>query len=1177
LPVETAGLRPVESLPDSTRLNLSVSLPLRNQPALTSLLQQIYDPGSPNYHRYLTPADFARQFGPSEQDYEDLIAFARTNQLKITHTHPNRTLLDISASVADIRRVLHTDIKVYQHPSEGRIFYAPEDDPSVPENSSILEIKGLDNYYLPRSNLKSASLPSSSSAVPLAGSGPNGTYLGNDFRVAYAPGVSLTGAGQSVALVEFDGYYPADIAKYESLANLPAITLTNVSVDGTSGEPGKNNQEVALDIEMLASIAPGLTQILVYEALDGLETDDMLNQIATDNAASQISCSWDFTTVDAVTDQILQQFAAQGQSFFCSSGDSGAYASGAVPLPADDPYVTVVGGTVLATDGPGGAWQSESVWKGSGGGFSTNYPIPTWQAGVNMTTNQGSQAYRNWPDVAMCGTNVVAVYNNGKTNATWGTSIAAPLWAGFTALVNQQSAQYGDAPVGFLNPSIYAIAEGSGYATTFHDITMGSNVNSSSPHAYFAVPGYDLCSGWGTPAGSNLINALAQPDTLAILPVPGFSSTGPGGGPFSVTSESFSLTNDSSASLNWSAGTDAAWLSALPASGSLDPAMTNTLEVGFNAAASNLPVGTYTAHLTLTNLSNGLLHHRTFTLQVSDPLTFSPAFGFEFGGAQSGPFNVAAQTCEISNASDATVTWSLVTNPAWLNISPTSGAVGPSGTAEINCSLNSGATNMPSGAYSADILFSNNTFAAQESLPVLFLVGQLVQNGGFETGDFTGWTLTGNTFATIETNDPTVVHSGEYGVALAAPGELGYLSQEIPTVPGQSYLLSLWLDSPDGMMTNEFSVSWGGDTLFDYTNLPAIGWTNLQFVVVASNSETLLEMGYRDDPSYLGLDDISVTAGPPSLWSVTPSTGPVAGGTTVTLYGNGFQGHAAVSFGSIPAASVIFNSATNLTVVTPAFADVGAVDVTITNADGQIAMLLNGFQFVGTPVITWANPAAVTYGTGLGASQLDPSANLTGVFSFSPPAGTVLNAGTNVLSAAFAPSDSTDYYSVTDYVNLVVSPAPLSVTASNFTRPYGLNNPVFTGSLVGLVNGDTITATYNCAATSSSPAEDYLIVPKLSDPDDRLPNYQVSTTDGILTILAPVSPMFQTPSVSADSITFSWSATIGAAYQVQHNLDLAAGNWTDLSGPITASNATVGFTNAVTNARSFYRVLQVPQ
>jgi hypothetical protein len=1174
------GLRPTGSLPDLARLNLAISLPLRNQPALARLLQQIYDPGSPHFHRYLTPAEFTEQFGPSGRDYQTLIDFAAAHHLKVTHTHPNRTLLDISASVADIRRVMGVHINLYQHPTQRRTFYAPDGNPTVDAGIALLAIKGLDNFNLPQPDSKPMPAAPSGPPEPLAGSGPGGEYLGLDFRAAYAPGVSLDGTEQTVALVEFDGYYPGDITAYEQtpMPHLPAVPLTNVLVNGYNGAAGPNNEEVALDIEMLISMSPGLSRIMVYEAQLFQSEDDILNRIATDNAASQISCSWNIVN-DATGDQIFQEYAAQGQSFFQSSGDTGAYAAGQVNSLADDPFITIVGGTQLATSGAAGAWNSEIVWSGSSGGFSTNYAIPYWQTGVNVLFNGGSPAFRNLPDVAMCAYNVFVTYGNGARGGTKGTSCAAPLWAGFTALINQQAAQFGNPPVGFLNPALYAIGTGVGYAANFHDITNGNNTNAASPDAYFAMPGYDLCTGWGTPEGSNLINALAPPDTLVMLPVPGFNSSGPAGGPFDETMESFLLTNEGSASLNWSLQSDAPWLSAWPASGTLNPGAMASVEVNLNAAATNLLVGDYTAHVTLTNQSNGLLHDRTFALQILDPLTVSPTAGLEFAGPPSGPFNVGLATCVLTNASQATVSWSVVTNPLWLNVSPASGVLEPSGTAWVSCSLNTAATNLPSGALYASVVFTNNTYGAQETLPLLFLVGQLVQNGGFETGDLTGWAWTDTNDASesfVSTNS-IAVYSGVYGLELGEAGGLAYLTQAIPTVPGTWYSLSLWLDSPDGLQTNEFSVSWGGATLFDYKNLPAIGWTNLQFTVLATNTNTVLALGARDDPSYLGLDDVSVTAAPPILSGVNPASGPSAGGTTVTISGIGFQSHATVVFGSLAAASVTFNSTSNLMVLTPAFSTAGPVNVGVINADGQMALLTNGFLFLGSPLITWTNPPALTYGSALGAAQLNASANVPGAFSYIPPAGTVLDAGSNLLSAVFTPYDSVDYSSVTGYVELVIAPASLTVTASNATRLYGLSNPAFTGLIAGVQNGDNITATYSCAATPASPAGSYQIVPSLVDPDDRLPNYQVFIFDGTLTVLTPVPPALQAAALSGGLFSLSWTATAGAAYQVQYNPLLTDSNWSNLGGHIVATEATASVIDAITNVQRFYRVLQVPQ
>jgi hypothetical protein len=261
-------------------------------------------------------------------------------------------------------------------------------------------------------------------------------------------------------------------------------------------------------------MAPGLSQVLVYE---GMIPNDVLNQMATDNLAKQLSSSWEFSPVDANTEQIYEQFAAQGQSMCQASGDSGAYTNG-LPSPTDDPWVTSVGGTTLDTD-INVVWTGETVWNwnsegmgnhASSGGISATWAIPVWQQGIDMSQNQGSTAWRNTPDVAIVADAIWIVASNNNQFSVGGTSASAPLWAGFMALVNQEAATNGQPPVGFANPALYQLARGPQYLSLFHDITAGNSTNPAVCCQFFAQPGYDLCSGWGSPNGSNLINALAQ-------------------------------------------------------------------------------------------------------------------------------------------------------------------------------------------------------------------------------------------------------------------------------------------------------------------------------------------------------------------------------------------------------------------------------------------------------------------------------------------------------------------------------------------------------------------------------------------------------------------------------------------------------------------------------------------
>lgn len=607
------------------KLSLAIGLPLRNQAALDKFLAEINDPASTNYHHYLTPDQFTEQFGPTEQDYETVVHFAQSHGLTVTGRHANRMVLDVSGVAVNIERAFHVKLGVYQHPTENRTFFAPDTEPSVDQGVPVLSISGLDNYQSPHPmNLKKMSDTGTSGVAPQTGSGPSGTYLGQDFRAAYVPGVTLTGTGQTVGLLEFDsGYYPNDISTYESLAGLPNVPVQAVLLDGYNGAAGGGNDEVSLDIEMAISIAPGLANVLVYE---GSATDDILNRMAVDNLAKQIGASWTYG-IDAVSEQIFKEFAAQGQSFFNASGDSDAYV-GTVSTPCDDTNIICVGGTTLTTAGPGGAWVSETVWNwgggsGSSGGISTVNAIPSWQQGISMVSSQGSTSLRNLPDVAMVADNIWVIYGNGKSGSFGGTSCATPLWAGFIALANQLALTNREPTVGFINPAVYAMGKGNNslsYATLFHDITTGNNESPRSPGKFSAVAGYDLCTGWGTPTGSNLLSALAFPEPLRITPAAGAVISGPVGGPFNPVAVAYGLTNNSLNLLRWSLVNTSLWLNVSPTNGVLlSGGIASTVMASANTIVSNLVAGSYSATLLFTNLTDGFGQTRQITLAIVTP------------------------------------------------------------------------------------------------------------------------------------------------------------------------------------------------------------------------------------------------------------------------------------------------------------------------------------------------------------------------------------------------------------------------------------------------------------------------------------------------------------------------------------------------------------------------------
>jgi subtilase family serine protease len=601
VPHAVADSRTLNHLADTTRLDLAIGLPLRNQNELDALLAQLQDPASPNFGHYLSARQFTAEFGPTEEDYQALIQFVHENGLVVTGTHSNRVLLDVSGGASEIEKALHIKMMVYDHPVRGR-FFAPDREPSLDLEVKVQDISGLDNYALPQP-MGLQKIPLEKADPYVTGSGPGGYFIGKDFRAAYAPGVSLTGSGEVVGLLEFDGFYPGDVQKNAAQAGLAPVPTQTVLLDGFNGAPGSANIEVILDIMMASYMAPGLSKVMVYE---GYTPNDVLNRMATDNLAQQLSSSWGYG-INATTEQIFKEYIAQGQSLLQASGDSGAYKNG-VMTPSDDPNLTVVGGTSLTTSGSGGPWQSETTWSGSGGGVSTVYPIPSYQQGLSMAANGGSTKMRNIPDLALTADiQMYLIQSNGQAVVVGGTSAAAPLWSGFIALANQQGAANAKPRIGFLNPLIYGIGKGSNYTTDLHDIRSGNN------GGFSAVSGYDLATGWGSPGGQHLINDLTgtsgQPSFLLSSSASALSLNRSSTGPATIT-----VTPENSFS-----GSVILGVSGLPSgvTAAFSPTTTSKTSTVTFAVNSSAAAGTYP--LTITGTSGSLSSTTTIALTVVVP------------------------------------------------------------------------------------------------------------------------------------------------------------------------------------------------------------------------------------------------------------------------------------------------------------------------------------------------------------------------------------------------------------------------------------------------------------------------------------------------------------------------------------------------------------------------------
>ena len=351
-------------------MSVSIVLPLRNQSGLTSLLNQLYDPSSPNYHHFLSVAEFTAQFGPTAEEYQAVVSFAQANGLTVTDTPANRLIVPVTGSVAQFNQAFNVTMKVYQHPTENRTFYSPDREPSLNLGVRVAHIFGLNNFSLPHPLLSPAT--SGQAIANVLGSGPGGSYLGSDMRAAYYGGTTLTGTGQAVGILEFGGYNLSDVnATFTNAGQTYSVPINNVLLDGATGAPAGMDAEQVLDIVQAISMAPGLSQVRVYiGAATFVDDANIFNSMATENIAKQISVSWGWVPDDPGTDDVFfQGLLREGRAIFAASGDAAAFDAAISPYfyPGEDVYVTAVGATHLNTNGIGGTWLSEAAWNSAGG------------------------------------------------------------------------------------------------------------------------------------------------------------------------------------------------------------------------------------------------------------------------------------------------------------------------------------------------------------------------------------------------------------------------------------------------------------------------------------------------------------------------------------------------------------------------------------------------------------------------------------------------------------------------------------------------------------------------------------------------------------------------------------------------------------------------------------------
>ena len=621
----------VGRLPATQTMQLNIVLPLRNQGELDNFLRELSDPSSGMYRRFLTVPEFTERFGPTQADYDAVVRFAKANGFTVVGGTRDGMDVQIVGPVSAVEKAFHVTMGTYQHPTEDRIFYAPDREPTINLPFQLWHISGMDNYSIPHPMFVKKSDYAAAHGIDVekvvshatTGSGPSASFLGSDMRAAYYGGTALTGAGQNLGLFEYLGTDLADLTTYyKNVGQTNNVPITLLSTDGTSTScvdtragGDCDDTEQTLDMTQAIGMAPGLASLVMYIG----STDTAIISAMTTHSPlpTTIGCSWGWTPADPSTlNPYFQKMSAQGQNFFAASGDSSTWSSRNEAWPADNAYVVSVGGTDLITASAGGTWKSETAWVDSGGGISPDaIPIPSWQqiSGVINSSNKGSTTLRNGPDVSANANFTFYVCADQTTctaNDYGGTSFATPMWAGYIALVNQQLAANGDPTIGFINPTIYAQNVTSSYGTDFHDITSGTS------GSYSAVTGYDLVTGWGSPNGVGLINAL----TGGSSPTPNFS--------ISASPSSVSVVQGSNGSSTITTAVSGGFDAAIALTASGQP---TGVTVTFNptsiaapgsgsstmsmAVASTTATGTYT--ITITGTGGGITQKTTVALTVT--------------------------------------------------------------------------------------------------------------------------------------------------------------------------------------------------------------------------------------------------------------------------------------------------------------------------------------------------------------------------------------------------------------------------------------------------------------------------------------------------------------------------------------------------------------------------------
>jgi subtilase family serine protease len=1055
LPVQTEAVGVVSRINDSARpaenatMHLAFALNATSQLAFTNYVNSLTDPSSPNYHKWLTPAQVGEKFGASDDAIRSVVNFLSASGLANIRVSPDRLFVFVAAPRSSVESALGVSINGYSR-SQADIargltatYFAPDRQPVIDATvaTHLRGVFGLSNVA------QCLPMERRSQAQPLIG--PGGSLDPVDLSKAYNVNAlhadGLLGQGETVAIFSPTAYNASDITNFLTANNITTSHLNVVKVDGGNTDTTYQD-EACLDIETVVGQAPAAT-VNVYEAPNN-GVLGIFEQLEIDQP-NIVSDSWGTPEADVTSsyansvETVRQALSAEGITVFNSSGDDGSYYSGTnigVLMDAASPYTTGVGGTELTLSG--GLWNSEVAWSyndgtlgsnlGSGGGLSIYYSEPGWQAGPGVN-NSSSNGMRQVPDVAaVASTPFYDVYAGGGQVEYGGTSASAPLWAGAMTLIEQNLGTR----LGNINPTLYTI--GTNNPSTYHDITSGNN------GAYSCTSGWDYVTGWGSADFSKLLTQFGGVPTAITSFTPSSGTIGS-----SVTITGTTLSSASAITFN---GTPA----------------TNITSNSSTQIVVQVPTGAATGAISVTTPQGSASSGTNFTV-TAGTVVATPSISPN-GGAF-----VSAQSVTLSDTlGTATIYYTTDGSTPTTSSSVYSSAI----------TVASSETIKAIAAYSGDTnsAVASATFTIGQTVPspTMSPVGGAYVNSQSVTlsDSLGGSTLYYTTNGTSPTTGSSVyssalnVSSSETVKVLAVKS--GYNNS---TVASASFIIGQTVPTPSispngGTFVNSQSVtitdSLNGTSIYYTTNgtTPTTSSALYSSAVTVSSSETVkaiaVESGYNN--SAMASAGFTIGQTVPAL-TINPNGGIFATALSVSLTDTfGSSSIYYTTDGTVPTASSSLYSAP-ITVSNSETVKAVAISAGYNNSPVASATFTIG-QTISAPNI---NPSG---GTFTSAQFVTISDSQQGTTIYYTTDGSTPSTSAHQYSSAITVSSSETIKAIaceTNYVNSPAATAMFTITPPAAAPAINPNGGSFTSSQTVTISDSTTGATIYYTTDASTP------------------------------------------------------------------------------------------------------------